>query len=185
MRLRAIFLSLLVVITACSKLPQITPADRQYIFAPVDIDHFPIKNYRHELTWSHTPYIFFKTYTEQFGFRGLFGTILLGPQGDKVKYLCLVNIFPTNEQARDVFVRMTPEPSPRVFGMEETIDPRLYHADEAYLYTDDTSYFHLILQASRVVYTIVLEGAPTKESQVRNGLVHKLAYIQHHLNTMR
>ena len=185
MRLRSFFLCLLVVITACSEVPKVTPADRQYLFFLREINQFPIKNYQQMMAWDHLPYIFLKIYTEQSGFRGLYGTILTSPQGTKVKYLCLVNIAPTIEQARDLFSGMTPEPSPREFGREETIDPRLYHADEAYLYADDTSYFHLVLQSSRVVYTVVLDGATVEEKQVRNGLRHKLAYIQHHMDAIR
>lgn len=182
---RVLFLCLLVLNSACSEKTLITPAEKQFIFAPVDIEHFPIKGFQHLQTPDHVPYIFFKNYTEQTGFRGLFGKILIGPQGEKVKYLCLVNIMPTIGQAQDLFFRMIPEPSPRVFGLEETLDPRLYDADDAYLYADDISYFHLVLRSSRVVYTIVLDGATVKEPQVRSGLRHKLAYIQDHLNTIR
>src|SRR5208337_1398854 len=182
---RALFLCLLVLIPACSEETIITPAEMQYIFPPAEIEHFPIKGFRHLTTPDHVPYIFFKSYAKQSGFRGLFGTILIGPQGEKVKYLCLVNILPTIGQAQNLFSRIIPEPSPRDFGLEETLDPGLYDADDAYLYADDTSYFHLVLRSSRVVYTIVLDGATVNEPQVRNGLRHKLAYIQDHLNAIR
>ena len=185
MRSRVFLLCLLFMITACSQVTEITPAERQYLFFPSEIEHFPIENYRQEAAWDHVPYIFFKKYTEQLGLRGLYGTILINPGGVKVKYLCLVNIPATIEQARDLFARMIPEPFPRYFGREETIDPGLYHADEAYLYVDDTSYFHLILRSSRVVYTILLDGAKVVEPQVRNGIRHKLAYIQQHMNAIR
>jgi hypothetical protein len=173
------------VIAACSGVEQITPAESRYIFTPQEIERFPIKNYWHKMAWDHVSYVFFKTYNEQFGFRGLYGTILISPGGEEIKYLCLVNIPSTIEQARDLFNRMIPEPSPRDFGREETIAPDLYHADAAYLYTDDTSYFHLVLRSSRVVYTVLLDGAGVTELQVRNGLRQKLAYIQHHLNAIR
>jgi len=172
-------------ITGCPEVTEITPAERQYLFFPGEIEYFPIENYRQEVAWDHVHYIFFKKYTEQFGLRGLYGTILISPEGAKVKYLCLVNISSTIEQARNLFARMIPEPSPRLFGREETIDPSLYHADDAYLYADDSSYFHMILRSSRIVYTVLLDGAKVAEPQVRNGLRHKLAYIQQHLNVIR
>ena len=185
MRSRDFLLCLLVIITACSEVKEITPAERQYFFFPSEIEHFPIGMYRHEVAWDHVPYIFLKKYTEQLGLSGLYGTILVSPGGAKVKYLCLVNISSTIEQARELFDRMIPEPFPRYFGKEETIDPGLYHADDTYLYADDTSYFHLILRSSRVVYTVLLDGAKVEEPQVRNGLRHKLAYIQQNMNTIR
>ncbi len=185
MRLRVFLLGVLFLITACSQTSLITPAERQYIFAPAEIEHFPINNFHHLTTPEQVPYIFFKMFTERTGFRGLFGTILIGQQGNKVTYLCLVNILPTIGQAKDLFSRMTPEPLPRDFGREEAIDPAVYHADEAYLYADDVSYFHLVLRSSRVVYTILLDGAKVGEQDVRNGLKHKLAYIHNHMNAMR
>jgi hypothetical protein len=185
MRMKILLLFFPGLMTACSGVEEITPAARQYIFTPQEIEHFPIKNYWHKMAWDHVSYVFFKTYNEQFGFRGLYGTILISPAGAEVKYLCLVNIPSTIEQARDLFSRMVPEPSPRDFGREEAIAPGLYQADDAYLYTDDTSYFHLVLRSSRVVYTVLLDGAGVKELQVRNGLRHKLAYLQHHLNAIR
>lgn len=185
MRLRILLLCVLTVVSACSQATQITPAERQYIFAPAEIEHFPIKNFRNLMTPDSAPYIFFKKFTEQSGFRGLFGTILIGHQGNKINYLCLVNILPTIGQAQDLFSRMTPEPFPRDFGRETTINPGVYHADEVYLYADDMSYFHLVLRSSRVVYTIFLDGAKVEELDVRNGLRHKLAYIHNHLNTIR
>ncbi len=185
MQLKVFLLGVLILMTACSQTTQITPAERQYIFAPAEIEHFPIKNFRHLTTPDRVPYVFFKMFTEQTGFRGLFGTILIGKQGNKVTYLCLVNILPTIGQAQDLFSRMTPEPFPREFGREERIDPGVYHADEAYLYGDDVSYFHLVLRSSRIVYTIVLDGAKVGEQDVRNGLKHKLAYIHSHLNAIR
>jgi hypothetical protein len=185
MKLRVLLLCLIVLITACSEAKKITPAERQYILAPAEIEHFPINSYRYKMTPEQVPYILFKNYTEQVGFRGLFGTILISPQGENVRYLCLVNILPTMGQAHDLFSRMIPEPSPRDFGREETIEPGLYQADDAYLYTNDLSYFHLIIRSSRVVYTILLDGARIEEPQVRNGLKQKIAYIQHHLNAIR
>jgi hypothetical protein len=186
MRLRVILLYLLVMTTACSEVKEITPAERQYLFFPGEIEHFPIENYRFQKTaWDHVPYIFFKKYTDTFGLTGIYGTILISPSGAKVKYLCLVNIPSTIEQARDLFALMIAEPSPRDFGREETIDPGLYRADEAYLYRDNLSYFHLILRSSRIVYAILLDGARVEEPQVRNGLRHKLAYIQKHVNAIR
>ncbi len=185
MRLRVALLCMLALISACSRPAQMTPAERQYIFIPAEIAHFPIKLFHHLKTPEQVPYIFFKEFTEQAGFRGLFGTILIGSQGNKVDYLCLINIFPTIAQARDLFSRMTPEPSPRDFGKETTIDPGVYHADEVYLYKDDLSYFHLVLRTSRVVYTIFLDGAKVEEPDVRNGLRQKLTYIHDHLNTIR
>jgi len=185
MWLRISTLCVLMLISACSQTTKITPAERQYIFAPAEIEHFPIKNFRHLTTPEKAPYVFFKIFTEQAGFRGLFGTILIGHQGNKVNYLCLVNILPTVGQAQDLFSRMTPEPFPRDFGKEVTIDPGVYRADEVYLYADDLSYFHLVLRSSRVVYTIFLDGAKVEEVDVRNGLRHKLAYIHSHLNTIR
>ncbi len=176
---------LVVTFISCSQVTEITPVDRQYFFLPGEIEHFPIKNYRQMTAWDHIPYIFLKKYNEQLGFRGIYGTILTSLGGAKVRYLCLVNIPSTTEQARDLFARMIPEPSPRDFGREETIDPGLYRADEAYLYSDDLSYFHLILRSSRVVYTILLDGARVEEPQVRNGIRHKLAYIQQHLNAIK
>ncbi len=185
MRLKAFMLGVLILVSACSEATTVTPAERQYIFVPAEIAHFPIKIFQHLTTPGNMPYVFFKTSTEQSGFRGLFGTILIGPQGNKVKYLCLVNILPTTGQAKDLFSRMTPEQFPRDFGKEETIDPGVYHADEAYLYADDLSYFHLVLRSSRVVYTILLDGASVGEQDVRDGLRNKLAYIHNHLSVIQ
>jgi len=185
MRSPVFLVCLLLMITACSKVTEITPADRQYLFVPTEIERFPIERYHQKTAWDQVPYIFFKTYAPQFGFWGVYGTIMISPGGGEVKYLCLVNIPSTIDQARDLFARLMQEPSPRDFGKEETLDPGLYRADEAYLYTDDTSYFHLVLRSSRVVYTILLDGARVEESQVRGGLIHKLAYLRHHLNAMR
>lgn len=164
---------------------EITSADKEFIFIPAEIRNFPIERYRHKTTPEHVPYILFKTYSEQFGFRGLYGTILIGPDGAEIKYLCLVNIMETIDQARGLYSRMIPEPSPRDFGEEKAIEPALYHADEVYLYTDDISYFHLILRSSRIVYTIVLDGVKVEEPEVRNGLKRKLAYIRYHVNAIR
>ncbi len=172
-------------ITACSKVEEITPVDKQVIFIPAEISHFHIEKYRHKKTPEHVPYILFKSYTEQFGFRGLYGTILIDTYGTEVKYLCLVNIMTTIDQARSLFSRMTPEPSPRDFGEEKAITPVLYGADEVYLYTDDMSYFHMVLRSSRIVYSIVLDGAKVEEPQVRYGLKRKLAYIQDNVNAIR
>ncbi len=185
MRLKAFMLGVLSLVSACSEATTVTPAERQYIFVPAEIAHFPITLFHHLKTPEQVPYIFFKEFTEQAGFRGLFGTILIGSKGNKVDYLCLINIFPTNAQAQDLFSRMTSEPSPRNFGKETTIDPGVYHADEVYLYKDDLSYFHLVLRTSRVVYTIFLDGAKVEEPDVRNGLRQKLTYIHDHLNTIR
>ncbi len=185
MRLKAFLLGMLILVSACSEATKVTPAERQYIFVPAEIAHFPIMSFHHLTTPDHVPYIFYKMFTEQSGFRGLFGTILIGQQGNKVNYLCLVNILPTTGQAQDLFSRMTSEPSPRDFGRETTINPGVYHADEVYLYADDLSYFHLVLRSSRVVYTIFLDGAKVEELDVRNGLMRKLAYIHNHLNTIR
>ncbi len=185
MRLKAFLLGVLILVSACSEATKVTPAERQYIFVPAEISHFPIKTFRHLTTPDHMPYIFFKSFTEQSGFRGLFGTILIGPQGNTVKYLCLVNILPTIRQARDLYSQMTSEPSPRDFGREETIDPGVYHSDEAYLYGDDTSYFHLVVRSSRIVYTVYLDGAKVEEPDVRDGLRTKLAFLHNHLNAIR
>ncbi len=185
MRLRILLFCVLTVVSACTPAAKLTPAERQYIFAPAEIDHFPIMNFRHLMTPGHVPYIFFKGFTEQAGFRVLFGTILIGRQGNKVDYLCLINISPTIGQAQDLFSRMTSEQFPRDFGKETAIDPGVYHADDVYLYGDNMSYFHLVLRTSRVVYTIFLDGAKVEEPDVRNGLRHKLAYIHDHLSTIR
>ncbi len=154
-----------------------------YLLSPADIEHFPIGKYRHKMTPDHVPYIFFKTYNENIGFRGLYGTILISPDGSEVKYLCIMDILPTIDQARDLFSRMTPEPFPRDFGMEETINPRIYHADNAYLYRDD-AYFHLVLQSSRVVYSVLIDGLKVEETQVRKGLRRKMDYLENHLGDM-
>lgn len=66
-------------ITACSEVTEITPAERQYLFFPGEIEHFPIENYRQKVAWDHVPYIFLKKYTEQLGLRGVYGTILISP----------------------------------------------------------------------------------------------------------
>ena len=175
---------LLVLLTACPEMDQITSADRRYILFATDIEHFHIEKYRHEETREHIPYIFFKAYTEQFGFQGLYGTILISPEGGKVKYLCLVNILPTVEQARQLFLRMSAEPSLSDFGSEEPVAPPLYQADEIYLYDDDT-YFHMVLRSARVVYTILLDGTKVEEMQVRSGLKQKIDYLQHNLNAFQ
>ena len=185
MRLAACLLCFLVVITACSKVTEITPADKQYLLVPAEIEHFPIERYRQKAAWDQVSYIFFKTYAEQFGFWGLYGTILISPGGGEVKYLCLVNIPTTIDQARDLSARLMQELSPRDFGKEETLDPGLYRVDEVYLYTDNTSYFHLVLRSSRIVYSILLDGARLEEPQVREGLRNKLVYLQQHVNMMR
>ncbi len=174
---------LLVILTACSTMP-VTPADRRFIFFPAEIENFPVENYRHKMTPEHVPYIFFKIDTEEFGFRGLYGSILISPDSSEVKYLCIVNILPAVEQARSLFSRITPEPFPSDFGMEETIDPKLYQADDVYLYRDDR-YFHMVLLSSRIVYSVYLEGASVKEPQVRKGLRQKMEYLKGHLNSIR
>ncbi len=174
---------LLVILTGCSTM-HVTPADRMFIFFPAEIENFPIENYRHKMTPEHIPYIFFKMDTEEFGFRGLYGSILISPDGSEVKYLCIVNILPAVEQARSLFSRITPEPFPSDFGMEETIDPKLYQADDAYLYRDDR-YFHLVLLSSRIIYSISLDGASVKEPQVRKVLRQKMEYLKDHLNSIR
>jgi hypothetical protein len=185
MRSRFSLLCLMVMIISCSEIPELTPADRQYLFLPGEIEHFPIKNYQQMTSRDHRSYIFFKEYNEQLGFRGIYGTIMTNRGGAKVKYLCIVNIPSTTDQAREILGQMIPEPSPRNFGREEKIDPGLYGADEAYLYSDDISYFHLVLRSSRVIYTILIDGARVEEPQVRNGLRRKLAYIQQHYVIMR
>ncbi len=183
MRFSVLLPILLVILAACSGREQITSADRRYLFFASEIEHFHIEKYQRKMTPGHLPYIYIKTYTEQYGFRGLYGTILLNPDGGKVKYLCLVNILPTSDQAHELFSRMADEPSPTDFGREETVDPHLYQADESYLYQDDT-YFHMVLRSSRVVYTILLDGVMVKETQVRSGLRQKMAYLTHHLNAI-
>ncbi len=174
----------IILLAACSETEHITSGDQKYIFFAADIEHFPIEAYQHKKTPEQMPYILFKSYTRQSGFRGLYGTILVRPDGGEVKYLCLVNILPTVGQARGLFDRMTPEPSPTIFGEEEAVDPAHYHADEAFLYRDD-SYFHLVLLSNRVVYTILLEGAHVEERQVKNALRKKLDYVKHHADTIR
>ncbi len=161
----------------------ITSADRMYLLSPAEIEHFPIEKYRHKITPEHVPYIFFKTYNETSGFRGLYGTILISPGGSEVKYLCITNILPSIDQARDLFNHMTPDPFPRDFGLEVTVNPKIYHADNAYLYKDDT-YFHLVLQSSRVVYSVLIDGAAVEETQVRKELREKMDYLMNHLDDM-
>jgi len=185
MRRAALLLFLLVTVAACSDVTKLTPEDRKYLFVPEDIEQFPIGRFRQKTAWDHVPYVFLKKYSEQAGFGAMYGTVLVSEGGSEVRYLCLVYIPATIDQARDLFGQMTPEPQPRDFGREEMIDPGLYRADDSYLYRDDTSYFHLILRSSRVVYTVLLDGARVEERQVRNGLRLKLAYLQSHLNAMR
>jgi hypothetical protein len=185
MRPAALLLFLLVITTACSDVTKLASADRKFLFFPDEIEHFPIGHFQQKTAWDHVSYVFLKKYSEQLGFGGMYGTILMSPGGAEVQYLCLVYIPPTTDEARDLFRQMIPEPMPRDFGREETIDPGLYQADDAYLYTDDTSYFHLVLLSSRVVYTVLLDGARVQERQVRNGLRLKLAYLEAHLNEMR
>ena len=185
MRAAALSMFFLALVASCSEVTKLTPADRAYLFFPAEIDHFPLSLFRQKTAWDHVSYIFLKTYTKQSGFRGLYGTILVSPGGAEVKYLCLVNIAPTIGQARELFSGMTPEPVPRDFGREEAINPGLYGADAAYLYTDGASYFHLVLRSSRVVYTVLLDGASVEERQVRNGLRLKLAYLAAHRDAIR
>ncbi len=184
MRSSVLFPLLLAVLTACSDMQHVTSADQQYLLFASEIDQFHIENYRHKLTPQELPYIFLKRYTEEYGFVGWYGAILRGHDGREVKYLCLVNVLPTVGEARDLFGRMTPESSPSELGMEETVDPRRYQADEAYLYRA-SSYFHLIIRSSRIVYTVVVDGARVEEYQVRNGLLKKIAYLEGHQNSMR
>jgi hypothetical protein len=162
---------------------RVTSADGKYLFFPKEIEHFHAEKYRHKMTPDHLPYIFFKISTKQFGFRGLYGTILMSPDEKEVKYLCIVNVLPSLEQARKLFIRMNFEPSPSDFGIEETVDPGLYRADEIYLYRDDTQ-FHMVIRSSRIVYTIFLEGTDVEEPQVRHGLEQKIAYLKDHLNAI-
>ncbi len=175
---------LLAILAACSGTDKISSGDLKYFFFAADIEHFPIETYQHKKTPEQIPYILFKSYTTQAGFRGVYGTILVRSDGGEVKYLCLVNIMPTAGQARGLFDGMTPEPTPTAFGDEEAVDPKAYRADDTYLYRDN-SYFHLIILSSRVVYTILLEGANVEEPQVRNVLRQKLAYVEHHLDSIR
>ncbi len=184
MRHAILFTLLILILAACSGTEHMTSRDQKYIFFAADIEHFPIETYQHKKTPEQMPYILFKSYTRQSGFRGLYGTILVRPDGGEVKYLCLVNILPTAGQARGLFDRMTPEPAPTAFGDEEKVDPKAYRADDTYLYRDN-SYFHLVILSSRVVYTILLEGANIEQQQVRNVLQRKLAYVEHHLDLIR
>ncbi len=184
MRSALLLSCLLVVLTACSEMPKVTPADRHYLFFAADIDQFPIAQYRHRTTPEQLPYFFLKGYTEQHGYMSWYGTILIGGDGREVKYLCLVNVMPKATDAQGYFGRLTPEPSPTRYGMEETVDPGLYQADEVYLYRDDT-YFHLIVRSSRVVYAIVVQGAHVEERQVRSGLRSKILYLTVHPSSIR
>ncbi len=184
MGLSVLLACIVVIMTACSETGRLTSAERKYLFFAANIEQLHMGKYRHKETPEQVSYIFFKTYTEQFGFRSLYGTILVSPEGGEVKYLCLINILPTAGQARDLFEQMTPEPSPTYFGEEEAVDRRVYRADEAYLYRDDT-YFHMILRSSRLVYTIMFEGANVEEEQVRKELRRKLAYLERNLDAIR
>jgi len=183
MRRVVLVLCLSMMFAACSKTEQMTSADRKYFFFVDEIENFNIEIYRHELTPDHIPYILFKSFTEQTGFRGLYGTILINPAGKKVKYLCLVNILPTTEQARALYGRMSAEPSPLDIGDEEILSPLLYQTDEVYLFKG-ASRFHMVLRSSRVVYTILIDGVGVEETQVRSGLSQKMAYLKNHLNTI-
>jgi len=183
MRRWIIALCLPILFAACAKTEQMTSADRRYFFFADEIENFHIEKYRHELTPDHIPYIFFKSFTEQSGFRGVYGTILIDPEGEKIKYLCLINILPTTDQARVLFDRMSGEPSPLIIGDEETLSPRLYQTDEIYFFKG-TTHFHMVLRSSRIVYTILLDGVGVDELQVRPGLSQKIAYLKNHLNTV-
>ena len=176
-----LFLCLTILIAACSETERITSTDRKFFFFADEIENFHIEKYRHELTPDHIPYILFKTFTEQTGFRGLYGTILIDSAGEKVKYLCLVNILPTVEQARALYDRMSAEPSHLEIGNEETLSPRLYQTDDVYLFKGDV-YFHMVLRSSRVVYTVLIDGVGVEETQVRAGLSRKVAFLQNHMN---
>ncbi|HXY54378.1 MAG TPA: hypothetical protein VEM40_06885 [Nitrospirota bacterium] len=178
-----ILLLSLIILTACSKMDEVTSADREYLFLPEEIKQFHTEKYQHKMTPNHVPYIFFKMSSEKVGFRGLYGTILMSPDGGEVKYLCLVNILSSTEQASELFKRMNFEPSPSVFGSEETVAPGLYRADEIYLYRDNTQ-FHMVIRSSRIVYTIYLDGVDVDEPQVRHGLETKIAYLKGRLNAI-
>ncbi len=180
----ALSTALVFLAAACSGGHEVTSADRKYLFVPAEIVSFPIDRYWHKMTPEGVPYIFLKIDTTQFGFSGVYGTIMVGSQGREVKYLCLVNIPPTLGQAREYFKQMIPESSPRIFGEEETVDPALYKVDETYLYRAD-DYFYLILRSSRVVYAVLLDGTGVKEPQVRYGLRQKIAYLKDHLNAIQ
>ncbi len=180
---RYLCLLMILTISACSGVKEITPADGKYLFVPAEIASFPIDRYWHKLTAEGVPYLFLKTDTRQFGFTGVYGTILVGTGGAEVKYLCIVNIPPMISQAQKIFQEMIPEYSPRVFGAEEAVDPALYEVDEAYLYRAD-DYFYLILRSSRIVYAVLLDGTSVKDAQVRDGLTRKIVYLKQHVNTI-
>ena len=181
MRRWIIVLLLPVMLAACSQTQHLTSADRRYFFFAEEIENFHIEKYRYEVTPEQIPYIFFKSSSEQSGFRGVYGTILTSPERGKVKYLCLVNILPTTEQARELFLRMSAETSPAERGDEEIVFPFLYQSDEIYLFKGDT-HFHMVLRSSRVVYVIVIDGVGVEEKQVRPGLRQKMAYLLNHLS---
>jgi len=183
MRLRVLLLCLLMIVAACSETEQMNSADRKYFLFAEEIENFHIEQYRHETTPDNVPYIFFKSYTEQSGFRGIYGTILTSQEKGKVKYLCLVNILPTADQARALYGRMSAEPSPMEVGNEEALSPLLYRSDEVYLFRGD-SHFHMVLRSSRIVYTIYIDGVGVDETQVRFGLIRKMAYLKNHLNAI-
>jgi len=53
MRLQVFLMCILVVITACSEVPKVTPADQQYLFFPEEIKRFPVKNYQQMMAPDH------------------------------------------------------------------------------------------------------------------------------------
>ncbi|HTG02354.1 MAG TPA: hypothetical protein VK654_17360 [Nitrospirota bacterium] len=166
-----------VLLAACSKMEEITSADRKYLFFTSDINQFHVDTYEHKLTPQRLPYIFFKSYTQELGLRAVYGTILTSPDGGEIRLLCMVNILPTAELASELFERMTPEPLPTAFGREEPVRPLSYHADDAYLY-HDSKYFHIILISSRIVYSVAIDGAHIEETQVGAGLRKKIDYLR-------
>lgn len=183
--LKILLPSFLCLITACSDVREMTPADRQYVFLPQEIQPFPFKNYQPRKAWDDVSYIFFTKYTERDGFTAVYAAILADPAGKQISFLCSVNIERTALRGKQLYAGMVPEHSPRQFGRQVPIDPAFYRAEQAYLYVADTGYFHLVLQSSRIVYSIVLEGASVDERQVRRNLLRKLDYIRENVNLIR
>ncbi len=180
-----ILLALLLLLTgACSQLQELTPSDRQYLFLPQDIDPYPFTGYVQKKAWGNADYLLF-TKRDPGGFRGIYGTILVSPEGKPARFLCLVQVLDSKDDAQDLFDIMTPERRPRMFGRELTVAPSVYGADTVYLYVADSGYFHLIVKAASIVYTVLVDGQVVNEPQVRRALLNKLNFIRQNLRLFR
>lgn len=84
-RYRMLLLIILCLAAACSELREIRPVDRQYLFLSEEIEPYPFAGYRHKTARDGLDYLLF-TKLDQAGFRAVYATILISPQGREVNF---------------------------------------------------------------------------------------------------